>query len=131
MVVHELRPDLPSVQPSADHALDQVAEFACDGVTHRTRLCGGQTWDLQGQADVPGAQVVSLCERADRCAFESFMGDTVRQALAPGEGILSGEASAWSVRAAQGVGVSKGTFESGSVWIFVCGLVWMIPVSGW
>ncbi|GGK91693.1 hypothetical protein GCM10010094_60770 [Streptomyces flaveus] len=69
-MVHELCPDLPSVELSADHALNQVGEFACDGVGQRSRLRGGQAWDFQGEADVPAAEVVALGERANLCAFE-------------------------------------------------------------
>ncbi|CAH9416230.1 hypothetical protein SGL43_03253 [Streptomyces globisporus] len=111
-MVHEFGPDLPSVELSADHALDQVGEFPCDGVGQRTRLCGGQAWDLQSQADVPAAEVVALCERADLRPLEGLLGDAVGQVLAPGEGIPPGEASAWSVCAAQGVGVGESPFES-------------------
>ena len=43
--------------PSGDHALDQVGEFACTGVAQLTWLCGGQAWPLQGEADIPVAEL--------------------------------------------------------------------------
>ncbi|WP_406510103.1 hypothetical protein [Streptomyces sp. NBC_00212] len=62
MMVQEFHPDLPSVEPSADQAFDQVGEFPCEGGGQQTRLSGGQARDLQGQADLPAAEVVALAE---------------------------------------------------------------------